>query len=208
MPLNMLLSVIIPCLNEAPICASRLEALQFLRQEGHELVLVDGGSTDGTADVARPLVDRLLTSAPGRAIQMNRGAGAARGAVLWFLHLDTELSAGAVEQVVEGRAERVDIRRGRDLADLPAGLILNTLRQRLTWLLRGLLRLCARVFVGPGVRLRGKSSLQIGRYATLDRGCQIDGYVALRALHALGPGPAKAKIRKTEACVHADIGRG
>jgi len=61
-------------------------------------------------------------------------------------------------------------------ADLPPGLILATLRQRLTWLLRGMLRLRVRAFVGPGVRLRGKPGLDVGRYATLDRGCQIDGY--------------------------------
>ncbi|MEA3276849.1 MAG: TIGR04283 family arsenosugar biosynthesis glycosyltransferase [Pseudomonadota bacterium] len=100
MPLNAPISVIIPCLNEALVCTRRLEALQSLRNDGHELVLVDGGSTDGTADLARPWVDRLLTSAPGRAIQMNRGAGAASGEVLWFLHLDTELPPGAAEQVL------------------------------------------------------------------------------------------------------------
>ena len=53
--------------------------------------MVDGGSRDGTADLARPLADRVLTAPRGRAAQMNAGAAAARGEVLLFLHADTQL---------------------------------------------------------------------------------------------------------------------
>jgi acetyltransferase-like isoleucine patch superfamily enzyme len=60
--------------------------------------------------------------------------------------------------------------------DLPAGLIVGILFQRAAALARGLIRLRARVFVGPGVRLRGKRTLHVEPYATLDRGCQIDGH--------------------------------
>lgn len=96
----MRISVIVPCLNEAAICVRRLQALQALRRNGHELILVDGGSDDGTPGLARPLVDRFMVSPPGRASQMNLGAGAATGDLLWFLHLDSRLPDGAVPQVL------------------------------------------------------------------------------------------------------------
>jgi rSAM/selenodomain-associated transferase 2 len=71
-----------------------------MREEGHELILVDGGSSDGTVELSRPLVDLLLSSERGRARQMNLGAEAATGQVLWFLHLDTLPPEGASRQVL------------------------------------------------------------------------------------------------------------
>jgi rSAM/selenodomain-associated transferase 2 len=94
------ISVVIPCLNEAAICVRRLQDLQSLRGDGHELILVDGGSDDGTVELSRPLVDLTLTGVSSRALQMNRGAGRASGDVLWFLHLDTELPDGAFDEVL------------------------------------------------------------------------------------------------------------
>ena len=96
------LSVILPVLNEASIAVSALQALQPLRSAGHELILVDGGSTDDSPVLAGPLVDRIETAAPGRARQMNAGAAVARGAVFWFLHLDTQVVAGAADQILDG----------------------------------------------------------------------------------------------------------
>ena len=57
--------------------------------------MVDGGSADGTADLAAALCDRLLRSDKGRARQMNAGAAAASGDALLFLHADTRLPADA-----------------------------------------------------------------------------------------------------------------
>jgi rSAM/selenodomain-associated transferase 2 len=94
------LSIVIPSLSEAAIVRQRLIALQGLRGADHELILADGGSTDGTPELAMPLVDRLLSVPSGRAWQMNAGAGAARGQVLWFLHLDSEVPGGAAELVL------------------------------------------------------------------------------------------------------------
>jgi rSAM/selenodomain-associated transferase 2 len=114
------LSLIIPCLNESDIVRRRLAALQPLRQAGHELILVDGGSSDGTRALAAPLVDKLLDSDPGRARQMHLGARSAQGTVLWFLHLDTELPPGAEARVLKvggmGGWGRFDVRlSGRQL---------------------------------------------------------------------------------------------
>ena len=83
------LSVIIPALNEAGCIRELCAALQPLRSRGHEVILVDGGSDDQTLALGEPLVDRTLCSARGRALQMQVGAAAANGTILWFLHADT-----------------------------------------------------------------------------------------------------------------------
>jgi len=95
------LSVVIPALDEASNLARLLPDLDRACP-GAELLVVDGGSRDGTADVARraPGV-RLLASAPGRARQMNAGAHAATGGALLFLHADSWLPDGAPAAIAE-----------------------------------------------------------------------------------------------------------
>ena len=63
---------------------------------------MDGGSEDATAELARPLADRVLEAPRGRARQMNAGAAAARGEVLLFLHADTMLQDDAVRLITLG----------------------------------------------------------------------------------------------------------
>ena len=89
-------SLIIPVRNEAELITGCLSALQPLRQRGHELIVVDGGSQDATVARARGLCD-LLSAPSGRATQMHRGAQAARGEMLLFLHVDTRLPTEAVQ---------------------------------------------------------------------------------------------------------------
>lgn len=103
-----MLSVIIPCLNEADGIAASLRALAPLRARGVEIVVVDGGSTDDTPSLARPLADQLLNASRGRARQMNAGAAAARGELLLFLHADCRLPPAADALIVDGlnRARR------------------------------------------------------------------------------------------------------
>lgn len=83
------ISIVIPVLNEAAVLSACLLALQPLRRQDCELIVVDGGSTDATVTIARPLADQVLVTQKGRAVQMNAGAQAARGAILWFLHGDS-----------------------------------------------------------------------------------------------------------------------
>ena len=90
--LNPLISVIIPAINEAGPLPDTIR--RALDAEGVEALLADGGSTDGTAEVAESLGARVVKSPPGRAAQMNRGAAAASGAIYLFLHADTLLPVG------------------------------------------------------------------------------------------------------------------
>ena len=75
----MSLSIIIPVLNEAGNVPALLDSLQPLRRRGAEIIVVDGGSTDATANLARDRADQVIASPAGRARQMNAGAAAARG---------------------------------------------------------------------------------------------------------------------------------
>lgn len=89
------ISIIVPVLNEAAGIVAALGALGPARAAGHEVIVVDGGSTDGTAAAAVPFADRVMAAQRGRASQMNAGAAAASGEVLLFLHADTRLPPDA-----------------------------------------------------------------------------------------------------------------
>jgi rSAM/selenodomain-associated transferase 2 len=95
------LSVVVPALNEARGIADALRALAPLRSRGHELIVVDGGSDDGTREIAEALADAAIVAPRGRARQMNAGARAARGDALVFLHADTRLPPGGAEAILE-----------------------------------------------------------------------------------------------------------
>jgi len=97
-----MLSIIVPCLNEADGIAGALSALAPLRARGAEIIVVDGGSSDGTAERAAPLADTVIGAARGRAVQMNAGAACARGEILLFLHADTVLPGAADALVIDG----------------------------------------------------------------------------------------------------------
>lgn len=90
-----MLSIIIPVLDEALVIGPTLAALQALREQGCEVIVVDGGSRDATRTLAAALSDRVVEAPRGRAAQMNAGARASRGDVLLFLHADTLLPAEA-----------------------------------------------------------------------------------------------------------------
>jgi rSAM/selenodomain-associated transferase 2 len=95
------LSVVVPVLNEAAGIRAALEALASLRSRGHVVIVVDGGSSDCTPELAAGLCDRVLSAPRGRAIQMNAGARAAGGDVLLFLHADTRLPPGAEAPILD-----------------------------------------------------------------------------------------------------------
>ncbi|MBI3512813.1 MAG: TIGR04283 family arsenosugar biosynthesis glycosyltransferase [Proteobacteria bacterium] len=87
------ISVILPVLNEA---ANLRRLLPIVTADAHEAIVVDGGSADGSADIAAALGARVLHGTRGRGNQLIRGAGAARGEVLLFLHADSDFPAGGL----------------------------------------------------------------------------------------------------------------
>ena len=97
----MLVSVIIPALNEADNIQQTITAARrdYVPDEV-EIIVVDGGSTDGTPDLVPPDVT-LIQSPRGRAVQMNRGAAVSHGEILIFCHADSQLPAGWREVVIE-----------------------------------------------------------------------------------------------------------
>lgn len=97
-------SIVIPALGEAEQVA---DCIRSARDAGaDEVIVVDGGSADGTvAEATRAGVDRLLSSPPGRALQLNAGAAAAGGDFILFLHADTRLPTGACKSVRKAMAD-------------------------------------------------------------------------------------------------------
>ena len=136
------LSIVVPVLDEAPRIEAALRALAPLRTRGVEVIVVDGGSSDRTAELARPLADRVLAAPRGRSLQMNAGAAAAQGDVLLFLHADTSLPANADRLALDGLARsgrawgRFDVRFDGGAGFALIALMMN-LRSRLSGIATG-----------------------------------------------------------------------
>jgi hypothetical protein len=92
------ISVIIPTLNEAAFIG---DAIAHARNDDAEIIVVDGGSTDDTANKASIAGARVSKSRKGRALQQNQGAALAGADVLLFLHADTRLPKDYVNHVFD-----------------------------------------------------------------------------------------------------------
>ncbi len=95
-------SIIIPTLNECESLAQTLRSLTVLDPAPSEIIIVDGGSSDQTVDIAKqisvdfPISMQILDCDRGRSIQMNKGAKQAIGETLCFLHADTSMPHDAI----------------------------------------------------------------------------------------------------------------
>lgn len=136
------LSIVIPVLNEASGLPKILRQLSSFRESGAEVIVVDGGSQDDSLQIAAPLVDRVIVTPRGRAVQMNAGAAVASGDVLLFLHADTQLPSdaySAIEAAVDAGHEwgRFDVRiEGSHWMLKVVGTLIN-LRSRLSGIATG-----------------------------------------------------------------------
>ena len=101
LPDNPQLSIIVPVLNEVDCLEQSLTRLfaQPWVIANCEVIVCDGGSEDGSLQIARRYPCRVENSAAGRALQMNRGASVARARQLLFLHADTELPSDLCEEL-------------------------------------------------------------------------------------------------------------
>ncbi|MEE2826405.1 MAG: TIGR04283 family arsenosugar biosynthesis glycosyltransferase [Planctomycetota bacterium] len=93
----MKISVVIPVINEAALIEQAIASSWAAGM--HQVIVVDGGSTDGTEEIARQQKCEWLHSEPGRAVQQNAGAAFADGDLLLFLHVDTVLPVDAADQL-------------------------------------------------------------------------------------------------------------
>jgi rSAM/selenodomain-associated transferase 2 len=91
-------SVIVPAFNEAPLIRPFLQQLRE-RAPGAEIIVADGGSSDGTAHLAAGFCDQLVRSERNRGVQMNAGARVACGDILWFVQVDAEVPSGCLDEI-------------------------------------------------------------------------------------------------------------
>lgn len=136
-------SIIVPMLNEAATIETTLAPLQPLRGADVEVVVVDGGSSDGSAALAARLADQVIEANTGRARQMNAGVAAATQPLLLFLHADTQLPSDALEILADRfRRERsfwgrFDVRFDDPRGLMPAVAFMMNWRSRLTGIATG-----------------------------------------------------------------------
>src|SRR5438876_9142222 len=122
--------------------AAALAGLAPLRNRGHEVIVVDGGSSDNTRELART-ADLVISAPRGRSSQMNAGAAIARGEVLLFLHADTRLPEDADARILEGLVAsgrawgRFDVRIEGASVCLPVIAFFMNLRSRATGIATG-----------------------------------------------------------------------
>jgi rSAM/selenodomain-associated transferase 2 len=175
------LSIIVPALNEAEGIAATLESLQALRLRGHEVIVVDGGSGDGTPERAAGLADRVLATRAGRAAQMNAGARVASGDALLFLHADTRLPEAADRLVLQGLAGvaqvwgRFDVRIAGAHPLLRMVEAMMNLRSRLTGICTG----------DQGIFVRRDAFDAVGAYP--DQGLMEDIAISVRLRRLSAP---------------------
>ena len=85
------ISIIIPVLNEAEKIEELIISLSKLNGD-KEIIISDGGSSDGTLEKLNKFNLIIIDSPAGRAVQMNKGAEKATGDILWFVHADSKIS--------------------------------------------------------------------------------------------------------------------
>jgi rSAM/selenodomain-associated transferase 2 len=105
---TMKVSIIIPTVNERQPLEELVARVRLTAGRGDiEVIVADGGSTDGTGEVARRVCDKLVeVPVRGRAVQMHQGALAATGELILFLHADTRLPASWLEALLDAWAKK------------------------------------------------------------------------------------------------------
>ncbi len=98
-------AIVIPCLNEEEVVRS---SLPWALGHGTAVIISDGGSDDGTVEVARQLGARVVVGPPGRGQQLNLGAAATDADILLFLHADTRLPADAIAVIRQAISDGAD----------------------------------------------------------------------------------------------------
>ncbi len=177
LPFQPSLSVIIPGLNEEHIIAEVVA--HALSEPGIEVIVVDGGSGDRTVEVATAAGARVLSTAAGRAQQMNVGAMAATSTTLLFLHADTRLPDGFATQIQRTLAQPGVVAGAFELCidgDVP-GLSL------IEWGVKWRSHLCQMPYGDQAIFLRTSTFQRVGGFAELPI---MEDFDLVRRLRLLG----------------------
>lgn len=124
-------SLIIPTLNEAETLEDFLLPLQKLRDQC-EIIISDAGSEDNSQEIAAPFVDLFITTAQGRARQMNAGANYASTNLLIFLHADTYFPESALKLIQQG-LDQGKLWGRFDLQLIGSHYLLKVIAQMMNW---------------------------------------------------------------------------
>jgi len=129
----MRLSIIIPMLNEAAQLPDLFAHLLPLCRAGCEVIFVDGGSADGSAELAQLAGFTVVQAARGRARQMNAGVAHASGEVLLFLHADTRLPDAAAHHIAQALAGEDHCWGRFDVCISGRSFMLRVIAQMMNW---------------------------------------------------------------------------
>lgn len=168
----MLLSIIIPALNEAPAISKCLQSV-FSQGLACEVIVVDGGSRDGTPDLVLPPAN-VISAPRGRASQMNAGARLATGEVLLFLHADTVLPSGGLKSLMQAMDKSTAPGGAFRLAFEPTSPLLDFF----AWCTRFRFRLFH--YGDAAIFVRREVLEKLGGYADLDIMEDLDLWLRLR----------------------------
>jgi rSAM/selenodomain-associated transferase 2 len=164
------ISIIMPVLNESANLQRAIESTQ--PSDNIEVIVVDGGSTDDTCQVAAALGVQVIVSPAGRSKQMNLGAAAATGDILLFLHGDSRLPLGfdrLIRQVMSGK--EAPIAGGASEAIAGAfRLGIDAPQRSLRWVERGVnwrSQVCQMPYGDQGIFLSAKVFQEIGGFPDL-----------------------------------------
>ncbi len=134
-----------------------------MRKRGHQIILVDGGSQDNTVALAEPLVDRVLCSSAGRAAQMNAGAAAANGNILWFVHADTRMSTDTDVLLTDALHDSTKVWGRFDIRLSGDALALRIIERMMNWRSR----LSGIATGDQGIFMHRDTFVQIGGFADI-----------------------------------------
>jgi len=134
-------AVIVPVFNEERVLPSLIEQLRRLNAD--EIVIVDGGSSDGSRDLLQQSGLRWITSEPGRALQMNAGARITPSEILLFIHADTVISSSQISKLREAMSDvavaggRFDVRMSGNRFSFQVIAWFINMRSRLSYINSG-----------------------------------------------------------------------
>ncbi len=180
------ISVIVPTLDEAEALR---DTLASARHDAQELIVVDGGSRDGTAELARRCGARVITAERGRARQMNAGARLATSGLLLFLHADTRLPPGFGDELRRVLAEP-DVAAGAfRLAIADASHMMRAIERGANWRAHFL----QRPYGDQALFLTAERFRSLGGFPDLPI---MEDYEMIRRLRRTG------RVRIASSCVH------